>query len=757
MRPGAGYDQYNGYKEPVRGYATTTNFNPTPGYTVGPGYGQANDYSQSYGPVYNSTASTGLAQTNLCSYHRQELTCFCAGCNAFLCETCKLQCKKDHQHTNFHALEDTIKREAEQSLLELSTEMNKRQNLDKQIAELNWDAGVWTIRAVNDLKTLESRIRDIGMQKQNENTVAMQRMMERRAEMTQNLRKEISGIIAYKGMADGLLKKIQFAPGNLNGAKLKALKDELDGLKQAKTGLNPGLFNSASAVYQQYTKMMTGEWKADVLLELYFLEGAGKSQLGQIIAASQALAEKITALDQKRHELDLIRDQEKALSASLTEAASQLKSMSFSFDEKLIKPAPMRPEPYNPYPEPLRMNDPVPLPAFPRKMETGTFFRQEESAAVSAQRPSTAAMHPTSSITRAMKTIQCCKKTVDQVGYLGDLDRFNRNLLSVKQAEVSQEQLYCPYCNRVIYKKDLLDWEFPIDQVERVISYYPTKKEEVFINVICIKCGKPITRPQEKITPCEHTFHKRCLLEYIESGNNDQCQKCGRHLNDAYRELAKERANKPKTCCICDSSTPTPYQNLSCGHYFCKECYMKCCASSLYFDHSDKGCKVQCQQCNSKVLLLKVQLECGCVFELESLKVKLLSGYGGVTGGTHAAVAFYCPNCRTKPIYKEESMLIFGFNAYNDILKNGRNSVVFDQILSQPNGPAQTHALTPNNGQSVVYQKDVCKNCNMRAEGVSKYKCADAFLCRTCIKAYKRFRYVLVYLTKLTARDNISS
>ncbi len=802
-RPVNGYDRFSGYKEPSRPQTASVGFgSPSP---YGSSMATSQPPYQSYvsPPAVSDYGSTVLGTTassagvlgtagpaSVCLMHRQDLVSYCVNCNGFVCEVCKQQrCRRDHEYLPPQAIEAQLIKETEQNLSEISGELAKRQTLDKQLFEISWDPAGWNVRAMNEIKALESRLREVLLQRQNELASNVQRVFERRTEIVQNVRRDISNMVLCKGVAETLTKKIRSTTGLQTIGKLKGYKDELEGLKQTKAGIMAGSTAPVATACQQYAKMVSGEWKADAILELYFQEGAAQSQIAQMIAGANGVLERVTALQTKQKELDAVREQERALAAGISEAAVQFKSLGGALDEKMRSHPQLATgsrgfgadeyqtgttsgfaasRPYYPpaaaaaientsppsfgpqsYATPTRLvtmpaDPPIMAYSAPRQEFGQSYAAGPASGGIPAMyRPFVAGAQVVSPkyTTMApamptmgngmggfMKTVQCCKKSVDPAAYLSDLDRHNRGIMNTRPGEVYQEQFYCPYCERTIYRSDLLAWEFPADQVDRVVSSYPSRKNDV----PCAKCGKMIL-PDDKIAPCEHTFHKKCLLDYLESasGSNFQCEKCGKYLQEAYQSLMKERSAKTRSCCICSSPQAVPYQTLSCGHYFCKDCFSKYYMSGVYFDYSDRGSRVRCQHCNSMVMLIKARLDCGCTYELESLRQKLLSGMSWSAG---SALNLFCPNCKNKPIYSEEGALIFGYAQYQEMAKAGRGPSSSLQKIQSASGAKSARSMGPSS--AITYQKESCTKCGVKADGLENYRCPHVFYCRPCIKSY---------------------
>jgi hypothetical protein len=165
-----------------------------------------------------------------------------------------------------------------------------------------------------------------------------------------------------------------------------------------------------------------------------------------------------------------------------------------------------------------------------------------------------------------------------------------------QRGSVAKEQLFCPYCRKVIYRKELIDCGVDESEITRITSGFPSKRDES----TCLKCSKMIMA-DDKVVPCDHPFHKLCLLEYLETqpGANGKCLQCGKYIEGAAKEIIKDKRVRQSLCCICCKATVGQYQSLSCGHYFCRECSSKYINSPTYFLYEGREIKVRCSHCNS--------------------------------------------------------------------------------------------------------------------------------------------------------------
>ena len=636
-----------------------------------------------------------------CTMHQQDFVCFCYTCNQYKCEICRQQCRADHQQANSQILFGSILREAEQFAGQLNEEMLKRQKLLDEINSMVCDIQGISMQMQQDVVIYEQKVHAALLQKQNEAIANAHMAIQNRTALYQGLSKEISDITAWKNAIDALYSRTRSYNNNLHFAIVKECKDELERFKQTKYSINSNLCNSASNIKNQFQKVVSGEWKADALMSVYCQDSSIQSKLGQIRLSLVELSSKMQEYESKKKELDYMKDQEERMIDQLTATSSVLKNWSSSLEQISGKPG-FHPikfsesiQPANKYPVPIHSNIPM------------TFA------------PTAPPINPASP---SIVKIPCCSRNVDPMTYLSDLEKHNRVLLVEEKKDITREELHCPKCDRVIRKSDLVDSGFPVTALEKVMNNFPSKREAVS----CVHCGKPI-RSDEKIIPCDDPYHKTCLLEYVEkmTNKNYQCKKCTKSIFNGYEQLLKEKESSEKTCCVCMAGNSREFQVLSCGHFFCINCYKKNQNSQMIFASLDKEFKVKCNHCHSYTILLKIKLDCGCTHDYQSLKLKLNVE---ANGNYNSAL---CPSCR-KPVYGEDAKLIFGpekINHKTNPLNLGQSQFNRGQTFLTPSKEEKQIKQT-----KVQYVMGKCHVCCLVTEGIQKYQCSHEFFCRGCIK-----------------------
>jgi hypothetical protein len=284
------------------------------------------------------------------------------------------------------------------------------------------------------------------------------------------------------------------------------------------------------------------------------------------------------------------------------------------------------------------------------------------------------------------------------------------------------------------------------------MSVPPLKFAQPSRVILCTFCNTPAT-PDTSITPCDHTFHKACLIKYVESQSNTYiCSLCNKSILKSYQELTDKSDSyfeQNQFCTLClKKPKESAYQFLACGHFFCFQCFTENCTNQMIFNEN----LVRCKNCglNEMKPVVKIKLNCRCVHDTQDLKARILAltNKRMVNSGNSFPI---CPKCKKWPLKEEELILLFGNAKYREARLNQAQYIENAPPSKESYGNQKSERMTLNRtnpsfyrsakdwsmaqpDKAEIYTKDVCKKCNIKSFGVFRHQCTCSFLCRTCIK-----------------------